>query len=168
MYTILHNFKCTQFYIIYVKLNVILHKFAHVLHNFVSKICKIFRLQEQELRFYPISEAAQLSNRSQMTWRICGGNRQIGLMRNGSLCPIHLLDSATLGASLCPWRALCPAMPVQYMRQAIAQYLIYMCSDDVSATDEQRQRAAAGNLRLSPVEIDILMNYLGLTTMQGV
>ena len=87
-------------------------------------------------------------------------------MRNGSLCPIHVLDTATVGASLCPWRALCPAM--QYMRQAITQCLIYMCSDDVSATDEQRQGAAAGNLRLSPVEIDILMNYLGLTTMQGV
>jgi hypothetical protein len=57
---------------------------------------------------------------------------------------------------------------MQYMRQAIAQYLIYMCPDDVSATDEQRHGAAAGNLRLSPVEIDTLMNYLGLTTMQGV
>ena len=77
-----------------------------------------------------------------------------------------MLDSATLGARDCPWRALCPAM--QYMRQSIAQFLIYMCPDDVSATDEERQGAAAGNLRLSPAQINTLMDYLSLNTMQGV
>ena len=64
-----------KFYIICVQLFWTLYNFAHVLHNFVSKIFKFFRLQEQELRFHPISEAAQLSNRSEMTWRICGGNQ---------------------------------------------------------------------------------------------
>ena len=64
-----------KFYITFVQLFWILYNFAHVWHNFVSKIVKFFRLQEQELRFYPISEAAQLSNRSEMTWRICGGNQ---------------------------------------------------------------------------------------------
>ena len=82
-----------KLYIIYVQYNILLHNFAHVLHNFVPKICKFFRLQKQDLRFYPISEAAQLSNRSKMTWRICGGNQGSGLTRNGCLRPLHLLDS---------------------------------------------------------------------------
>ena len=55
-----------------------------------------------------------------------------------------------------------PAM--QYMRTAIAQYLIHMCPDEVSATDTQRQGSASGNLQLSPMQIDALMNFLSLNS----
>ena len=117
-------------------------------------------MQELEVRFCPIAEAAQLSNRVHTTWRICGGRQGSGTSRNGRIRPLHVLDTATLGGTICPWRAMCPAM--QYMRTAIAQYLIHVCPDEVSATDTQRQGSENGNLQLSPTQIDALMNFLSL------
>ena len=119
-------------------------------------------MRELEVRFYPIAEAAQLSNRVHTTWRICGGRQGSGTSRNGRIRPLHVLNTATLGGTICPWRAMCPAM--QYMRTAIAQYLIHMCPDEVSATDTQRQGSASGHLQLSSMQIDALMNFLSLNS----
>ena len=122
-------------------------------------------MQEQDVRFYPILEAAQTSLRHRTTWLLKGGLKASGSFKRGQLRPAHLLDTATLGASICPWRALCPAM--QYMRLAIAQYLVHMCPDDVGASDEHRAASATGTLRLSPHDINCLLDNLSLSEFQG-
>ena len=60
---------------------------------------------------------------------------------------------------------MCPAM--QYIRMAIAQYLIHMCPDDVGASDEHRAASVAGTLRLSPNDINNLLDNLSLSQLQG-
>ena len=122
-------------------------------------------MQEQDVRFYPILEAAQMSLRHRVTWLLKGGLKDSGSLKNGQLRPAHMLDTATLGASICPWRALCPAM--RYMRLAIAQYLVHMCPDDVGASDEQRAASAIGTLRLAPNDINCLLDNLSLSEFQG-
>jgi hypothetical protein len=91
------------------------------MYKICTKYIKYLFVQELEVRFCPIAEAAQLSNRAHTSWRICGGRQASGTSRNGRIGPLHALDTATLGGTVCPWRAMCPAM--QYMRTAIAQYL---------------------------------------------
>ena len=116
------------------------------MYKICTKYIKYLFVHELEVRFYPIAEAAQLSNRVHTSWRICGGRQASGTSRNGRIRPLHVLDTATLGGTICPWRAMCPAM--QYMRTAIAQYLKHMCLDEVGATDAQRQGSETGNFQL--------------------
>ena len=118
-------------------------------------------VQELELRFYPIMEAAQTHFRSRTTWTLAGGKKITGSERQVTLRPIHVLDTATLAArGICEWRVLCPAM--QYMRQSIAQYLVHMCPDDVDASQEHRAASEAGSLQLSPAEIEAYMELVVL------
>ena len=137
----------------------------HVFNIIYADNYMMCAMQEQDVRFYPILEAAQLSLRHRMTWQLKGGLKDSGSLKNGQLRPAHMLDTATLGASICPWRALCPAM--RYMRLAIAQCLVYMCPDDVGASDEERAASAIGTLRLAPNDINCLLDNLSLSEFQG-
>ena len=62
---------------------------------------------------------------------------------------------------------MCPALQSRYLRMAIAQYLIQMCLDDVGASDEHRAASVAGTLRLSPNDINNLLDNLSLSELQG-
>ena len=110
------------------------------MYKICTKYIKYLFVQELEVRFCPIAEAAQLSNRAHTSWRICGGRQASGTSRNGRIGPLHALDTATLGGTVCPWRAMCLQCSIcgqqllnisQYlMSTAIAQYTgLLFCND---------------------------------------